>query len=515
MIMEQVVVEQPPSNTSMILQPPAQRTINNEQGKCQLFVGNLPPTITKEDLEAVFARFGAVAHVHVMHGKSQSGHACGFVWLDEMESAEKAIDALHKTWRIDSFSEKITVQYARNWIKNNKGSSPHQTTSTTPFVNRRIENLAHEFTNHLIYNDKTSFDDNKPGKLFVGNLPGDIERKELIDIFRVHGTVIDCHIMDGRRAESGQACAFVEYCDRETALVAIEAFNNKFEVRPGFGTIVCRFQSREKKMKRFFEHNKISNTSTGISTNVYSSNDSSMLSNHDHHFHGPNTTTTTSFVASPTASNSLNINHGGTIMNNQTSSWQYLQHSNTSHHGGGNSTTIQVVEQPTAQYIIHRAGGAEVVQNFNHPHYTVLSNAQIYQAIPAPFSNHAPPPQMYSTRTIESVSITGGNDINKESNVATSSVCCQNSNSNHFFSDGSRNTSHPSSALQLLDGGIPQVPSNQNIFETINDANSTSMSFMGTPCRDNSSTLQELPSASQPSSCDPPEPTVIWRGMKK
>ena len=50
---------------------------------------------------------------------------------------------------------------------------------------------------------------NHPGKIFVGNLPNDITKEVLYQVFSTYGLVSDVHVMVGK-SDSGQACAFIE-----------------------------------------------------------------------------------------------------------------------------------------------------------------------------------------------------------------------------------------------------------------------------------------------------------------
>lgn len=80
----------------------------------KLFIGNLPSDVAESDLRTVFNTYGVVTDVHVMTGRSQSGAACAFVHYAEEWSAEQAIAALNKTYkiRLDAV-DPITVSYAK------------------------------------------------------------------------------------------------------------------------------------------------------------------------------------------------------------------------------------------------------------------------------------------------------------------------------------------------------------------------------------------------------------------
>eukprot|EP00435_Cladocopium_sp_Y103_P010448 s2988_g2.t1 len=80
------------------LTPPAGREIEALQAsrmeEHKLFVGSLPPDITKEEIEMVFKTYGEVADVHVISGdrnRSNSGQACAFVMYKAREYGDAAI----------------------------------------------------------------------------------------------------------------------------------------------------------------------------------------------------------------------------------------------------------------------------------------------------------------------------------------------------------------------------------------------------------------------------------------
>merc|ERR1711879_693318 len=79
-----------------------------------------------------------------------------------------------------------------------------------------------------------------PGcKLFVSNLPSDIQEDALKYVFSSYGTVAKVHIMAGK-AKSGQSCAFVEYSNPQEAEVAIATLHEKYEIRTGEGSIIVK-----------------------------------------------------------------------------------------------------------------------------------------------------------------------------------------------------------------------------------------------------------------------------------
>jgi RNA recognition motif-containing protein len=82
--------------------------------------------------------------------------------------------------------------------------------------------------------------DNAGGrKLYVENLPTDIQKDALEQVFSTYGKLDEVHVMTGR-ANSGQAAAFVRYLSPADAKTAIAAMEQGYEIRPGEGNIVVR-----------------------------------------------------------------------------------------------------------------------------------------------------------------------------------------------------------------------------------------------------------------------------------
>jgi len=79
-------------------------------------------------------------------------------------------------------------------------------------------------------------------KLFVGNLPADIQQEAIRMVFSHYGQVTNIHIMTGK-SRSGQSCAFVEYSSPLEAETAILTLHEKYEIRPGEGNIMVKYAS--------------------------------------------------------------------------------------------------------------------------------------------------------------------------------------------------------------------------------------------------------------------------------
>lgn len=77
----------------------------------RLFVGNLPFTMTSDDLRALFTTFGEIVSAEIVINKiSNRSKGFGFVEFAQSSEAQAAIDALNET---EQGGRKIIVSFAR------------------------------------------------------------------------------------------------------------------------------------------------------------------------------------------------------------------------------------------------------------------------------------------------------------------------------------------------------------------------------------------------------------------
>lgn len=256
-------------------------------GQHKLFVGNLPSDTSREEIEAVFSAYGVVADVHIMDGtRSASGQSCAFVVYQRQAEAEYAIASLDGVYSARPGLEPITVKLARPPAMQSAlpashsqafawggagsalGQGGHAGASLMAHRPGVISGLGHvqapaisstARAPHAIApraaapraavtgafgvpappppNPSVSM---QPSKVFVGNLPADIREEAIHHVFGHYGMVRQVHVMTGR-SKSGQSCAFVEYSSPSEAETAILTLHEKYEIRPGEGTILVKW----------------------------------------------------------------------------------------------------------------------------------------------------------------------------------------------------------------------------------------------------------------------------------
>lgn len=263
--------------------------------KHKLFVGNLPPDLTQEELALVFGTYGNCVDVHIMGGKSTSGQSCAFVVYDSADSAGNAIAALNGIYSFRDGTPPITCSWARQGGDRGPGrgnlpavglnavappssllgggtalstlgaglgaqaglatayglGSPEavfgfgsaeaaRTASygAIPLTARTVPLLA-----SAVGGVAGGMSTGQPRtKLFVGNLPTDIQQEAIRMVFSHYGQVTNIHVMQGK-SKSGQACAFVEYSSPLEAETAILTLHEKYEIRPGEGAIMVKYSN--------------------------------------------------------------------------------------------------------------------------------------------------------------------------------------------------------------------------------------------------------------------------------
>jgi len=162
----------------------------------KLFVGDLPPDVSAEELQTVFRTYGEVLNVHLMPPNAKSNNRCALLFYAQHQSAEDAISVLNGVYKIREGAEQaIKVSWAKD-----KNSAP------------------------AVHMDADGY------KLFVGGLPPDCTSDELTMVFTTYGEVNKVHIMPPH-AETGRVAAFVYYKASQSAEDSINVLHEKYKIR--------------------------------------------------------------------------------------------------------------------------------------------------------------------------------------------------------------------------------------------------------------------------------------------
>eukprot|EP00747_Dinoflagellata_sp_TGD_P042251 gnl/TRDRNA2_/TRDRNA2_141970_c0_seq1.p1 gnl/TRDRNA2_/TRDRNA2_141970_c0~~gnl/TRDRNA2_/TRDRNA2_141970_c0_seq1.p1 ORF type:complete len:316 (-),score=34.29 gnl/TRDRNA2_/TRDRNA2_141970_c0_seq1:8-955(-) len=205
--------------------------------KNRLFVGDLPPDTTAEELQNIFSPFGAVQNCRIMDKKvyTRDGKACGFVDMATENEACMAISQLNEVYKPRPNSHPIVVRFADKHRKGTIVGSGGRSFS--------VDQLTLMTPNQLGQAGLTNLPPGSPAngrlRLFVGNLPANVDRSKLEQIFGMYGKVLGVEI--AASPVQGQSIAIVEFVN--PAQEAINALNGLVEMESGCGAMLVRYDS--------------------------------------------------------------------------------------------------------------------------------------------------------------------------------------------------------------------------------------------------------------------------------
>ncbi len=83
---------------------------NKKENRANIYVGNLSPDVTEDDLKEAFEAFGEIASVNVITDKFSGESRFGFIEMPSKDEAQSAIDGLNGT---DLKGQSLNVNEAR------------------------------------------------------------------------------------------------------------------------------------------------------------------------------------------------------------------------------------------------------------------------------------------------------------------------------------------------------------------------------------------------------------------
>ncbi|KAJ4961465.1 hypothetical protein NE237_021375 [Protea cynaroides] len=158
--------------------------------EAKLFVGNLPFDIDSEKLAKLFDQAGVVEISEVIYNReTDRSRGFGFVTMSTVEEAEKAVEMFH---RYDVSGRLLTVNKAAP-----RGARPER----PPRV----------FESSL--------------RIYVGNLPWEVDDARLEQVFSEHGKVVDARVVYDRETGRSRGFGFVtmsSQSDLDDAIAALD-----------------------------------------------------------------------------------------------------------------------------------------------------------------------------------------------------------------------------------------------------------------------------------------------------
>ncbi|KAL5201633.1 hypothetical protein ABZP36_035987 [Zizania latifolia] len=162
----------------------------------KLYVGNIPRTVTNDELGAMFAEHGTVHRAEVMYDKyTGRSRRFGFVTMSTAEEANTAIESLNDT---EVGSRKIKVNVTESFLPNIDWSAPE---SEPVFVDSQY-------------------------KVYVGNLAKSVTTEMLKNFFSEKGEVLSATVSRIPGTSKSKGYGFVMFSSEEEVEASVSIFNN-------------------------------------------------------------------------------------------------------------------------------------------------------------------------------------------------------------------------------------------------------------------------------------------------
>ncbi|KAL6838520.1 hypothetical protein ACP4OV_031765 [Aristida adscensionis] len=160
--------------------------------EAKVYVGNLPYDVDSERLAQLFDQAGVVEVAEVIYNReTDQSRGFGFVTMSTVEEAEKAVEMFH---RYDINGRLLTVNKAAP-----RGS--------------RVERPPRQFGPSL--------------RIYVGNLPWQVDDSRLVQLFSEHGKVVDARVVYDRESGRSRGFGFVTMASQEELDDAIAALDGQ------------------------------------------------------------------------------------------------------------------------------------------------------------------------------------------------------------------------------------------------------------------------------------------------
>jgi len=174
----------------------------------KLFVGQVPSTLSEDELKKVFSPYGDVKEATILKERRTGNHrGCGFVTFANKSEANAAIEALN---------DKVKLPGAKR---------------------------------EMIVRPAGKEEDKKEHKLYVGMLSRKSVEDDVRKIFEPYGDVLEVFVMRDKDTGASKGCGFVKFPTRDEALRAINALHGRKRDKDSPAQLQVRFaQTKQEKL---------------------------------------------------------------------------------------------------------------------------------------------------------------------------------------------------------------------------------------------------------------------------
>lgn len=171
---------------------PDEEAFEEPPEEAKIFVGNLPYDVDSQKLAMLFEQAGTVEVAEVIYNReTDTSRGFGFVSMSTVEEADKAVEMFN---RYDINGRSLTVNKAAP-----RGSRPERTARVFEQSNR----------------------------IYVGNLPWDVDNAQLEQVFSEHGKVVDARVVYDRDTGRSRGFGFVTMSTETELNDAIAALDGR------------------------------------------------------------------------------------------------------------------------------------------------------------------------------------------------------------------------------------------------------------------------------------------------
>ncbi|GFY92161.1 RNA-binding (RRM/RBD/RNP motifs) family protein [Actinidia rufa] len=174
----------------------------------RLYVGNIPRTVTSDELRQIVEEHGAVEKAEVMYDKySGRSRRFAFVTMKTVEDANAAVEKLNGT-ECSTTSCSSLQQVGGREIKVNVTEKPLQTLDMP-----------------LLQAEESQFIDS-PHKVYIGNLAKTVTTDSLKTLFSEKGKVLSAKVSRVPGTSKSSGFGFVSFSSEEDVEASISSLNN-------------------------------------------------------------------------------------------------------------------------------------------------------------------------------------------------------------------------------------------------------------------------------------------------
>jgi len=183
----------------------------------KLFVGQVPKSYEEADLFPYFNKYGPMENVTIIRDKHTGQHrGCAFVTFISQEHAGACEQEMHNQFTFPGGKRPVQIRPASRNDSGNRGQIDSE------------------------------------NKLFVGMLPRNVAETTIRELFDPFGEITGVYLI---RSNDGikKGCAFVKYAQRESAIAAIDALNEKLTLEGVQRPLIVKFaDTKSQKRARQF-----------------------------------------------------------------------------------------------------------------------------------------------------------------------------------------------------------------------------------------------------------------------